>query len=154
MAGTLLAVPAIGFTTIFAVLRFPNFALSGLIAVGAYAGLMANTIGGWPLAATLPVAFLVSGAIGVATDKLMISGLRPAGPLAAAIGSIALALLMENVLRFTFGDRKGNLLKGVTVTTDEKDVEPVVLKLIVDIHDPVTVVTWTRDHHEVRRVEP
>lgn len=42
-------------------------------------------------------------------------------------------------LRFTFGDRKGNYLKGVTVTTDEKDVEPVVLKLFVDIHDPVTV---------------
>jgi hypothetical protein len=45
----------------------------------------------------------------------------------------------EVVLRFTFGDRKGALLKGVTVTTDEKGAEPVVLKLIVDIHDPVTV---------------
>lgn len=28
VAGTLLAVPAIGFTTIFAVLRFPNFAVA------------------------------------------------------------------------------------------------------------------------------
>lgn len=45
----------------------------------------------------------------------------------------------EVVLRFTFGDRKGNYLKGVTVTTDEKAAEPVVLKLYVEIHDPLTI---------------
>jgi len=45
----------------------------------------------------------------------------------------------EVVLHFTFGDRKGNYLKGVTVTTDDKTAEPVVLKLYVEIHDPLTV---------------
>jgi hypothetical protein len=45
----------------------------------------------------------------------------------------------EVVLRFTFGDRKGRYLKGVTVTTDDKSAEPVVLKLLVDIHDPLTI---------------
>jgi hypothetical protein len=45
----------------------------------------------------------------------------------------------EVVLRFTFGDRRGNYLKGVTVTTDDKTSEPVVLKLVVDIHDPLTI---------------
>lgn len=104
MAGTLLAVPAIGFTMIFAVLRFPNFAIGGMMAVGAYAGLVANTMVGWPLLLTLPAAFLVAGLIGVGTDRLMISGLRPSGPLAAAIGTIALGLLLENVLRFCFGN--------------------------------------------------
>ncbi len=104
MAGTLLAVPAIGFTAIFAVLRFPNFALGGMMAVGAYAGLVANTSYGWPLLATLPVAFLIAGAVGVLTDKTMISGLRPSGPLAAAIGTIAVGMLLENLLRFGFGN--------------------------------------------------
>lgn len=104
MAGTLLAVPAIGFTTVFAVLRFPNFALGGLIAVGAYAGWVANVFGGWPLLATLPAAFLVAGVVGLGTDKVAIRGLRPSGPLAAAIGSIALGLLLENALRFGFGN--------------------------------------------------
>lgn len=104
MAGTLLAIPAIGFTTIFAVLRFPNFAVGGMMAIGAYAGLVANTSGGWPLLLTLPLAFMVAGSIGVVTDKLMIGGLRPTGPLAAAIGTIALGLLLENILRFIFGN--------------------------------------------------
>lgn len=45
----------------------------------------------------------------------------------------------EVVLRFTFGDRKGDYLKTVTVTTDDKTAEPVVLKLLVDIHDPLTI---------------
>jgi branched-subunit amino acid ABC-type transport system permease component len=42
VSGTLLAVPAIGFTAIFAVLRYPNFAIGALATVGAYAGWMAN----------------------------------------------------------------------------------------------------------------
>jgi hypothetical protein len=43
------------------------------------------------------------------------------------------------VLHFSFGDRKGNYLKAVTVTTDDKNMEPVILKLYVEIHDPLTV---------------
>jgi hypothetical protein len=45
----------------------------------------------------------------------------------------------EVVLRFTFGDRRGSYLKGVTVTTDDKSAEPVVLKLFVDIREPLTI---------------
>ena len=45
VSGTLLAVPAIGFTAMFAVLRFPNFSVSG-------------------------VATLVSGALGAGTVLL------------------------------------------------------------------------------------
>ena len=104
MAGTQLAVPAIGFTAIFAVLRFPNFSIGGMIAVGAYTGLVANTQFGFPLFAAIPLAFLVAGAVGVVTDRTMISGLRPSGPLAAAIGTIAVGMLIENVLRFGFGN--------------------------------------------------
>ena len=38
MAGTILAIPAIGLTAIFAVLRFTNFALASHITIGAFAG--------------------------------------------------------------------------------------------------------------------
>ena len=53
----------------------------------------------------------------------------------------------EVTLRFTFGDRKGLYRKGVTVNTDEKTSEPVVLGLIVNIHEPVTIapsLVWWR----------
>ena len=45
----------------------------------------------------------------------------------------------EVVIRFGFGDRKGLFRKTVTVTTDDKTAEPVVLNLIIHIHDPVTL---------------
>ena len=41
MAGTILAVPAIGLTVIFAVLRFTNFALASHMTIGAFAGFVA-----------------------------------------------------------------------------------------------------------------
>ena len=38
VAGTVLAVPAIGFTAIYAVLRFPNFTVASHATIGAFAG--------------------------------------------------------------------------------------------------------------------
>ena len=46
MSGALLAVPAIGFTAMFAVLRFPNFSVSGIATLGAFAGYVAYGAGG------------------------------------------------------------------------------------------------------------
>src|SRR5882672_10018445 len=59
MAGTVLAVPAIGFTAIYAVLRFPNFALASHATIGAFGGYVANTAGGLPAWAAVAVANVV-----------------------------------------------------------------------------------------------
>ena len=64
VSGTLLAVPAIGFTAMFAVLRFPNFAVSGLATLGAFAGYLVYGAAG-SLVAALVVAFAVAGAVGL-----------------------------------------------------------------------------------------
>ncbi len=45
----------------------------------------------------------------------------------------------EVLLHFIFGDRKGYFHKTVAVTTDDKPNEPVVLNLLITIHDPVTI---------------
>lgn len=104
MAGAVLAVPAIGFTAIYAVLRFPNFAVGGMATVGAYAGLMANTALHLPAVAALLGAFVVAGLVGVLLDDTLLRPLRPAGALAAAIASVALNIVIENAIRFAFGN--------------------------------------------------
>lgn len=104
MAGAVLAVPAIGFTTIYAVLRFPNFAVGGLATLGAYLGLAANTGLGWPLALSLLAAAVGAGALGVALDEVALRRLRPGGALRAAIGSVALTIVIENAARFVWGN--------------------------------------------------
>jgi branched-chain amino acid transport system permease protein/neutral amino acid transport system permease protein len=104
MAGTILAVPAIGLTTIFAVLRFPNFAVASHATVGAFAGYVANVWFGLPILPAIVVAFLVAGLVGLATDELILKPFRSAGFITTAIGSIALTIALENAVRFIFGN--------------------------------------------------
>jgi len=104
VAGTLLAVPAIGFTAIFAVLRFPNFAVASHATIGAFAGYVANVYLGVPAIAAVAAAFIVAGLVGVLSDELVLRPLRPHGALTTAIASIALTLLLENMVRFGFGN--------------------------------------------------
>ena len=105
MTGTILAVPAIGLTVIFAVLRFTNFALASHMTIGAYAGFVANVALGLPVYLALAGAFLVAGLIGWLSDELVLKPFRSAGFITTAIGSIALTIALENVVRFIFANQ-------------------------------------------------
>ncbi|WP_205648563.1 branched-chain amino acid ABC transporter permease [Acuticoccus kandeliae] len=111
MTGALIAIPAIGFTAIFAVLRYPSFAIAGYITIGAFAGWSINVTLGLPIWAALPAAALVAACAAVATEQTIIARLRPSGALTAAIGSIAMNLVLENIVRFFYG----NDLRGFDV---------------------------------------
>lgn len=103
VSGTLLAVPAIGFTAMFAVLRFPNFSVSGIATLGAFAGYLAYGAG-LQLAGSLAAAFAVAGAVGLCFDRAAHLPLVKQGALPAAIASIASGLVLENVIRLGFGN--------------------------------------------------
>src|SRR5256714_4191530 len=104
MAGAILAVPAIGLTAIYAVLRFPNFALASHATIGAFAGYIANAKLGLPILPSVMVAFVAAGAVGVVTDEAVLKQFRPAGYITTAIASIALTIALENIVRFVFGN--------------------------------------------------
>ncbi|HWT09688.1 MAG TPA: branched-chain amino acid ABC transporter permease [Roseomonas sp.] len=104
IAGTILAVPALGFTAIFAVLNYPNFAIGALATVGAYAGWVGNTVFGLPMVAALPLAFAVAALAGLALQWAAVKPLESAGALMMAIASLAAGLVIENMLRFGFGN--------------------------------------------------
>jgi branched-subunit amino acid ABC-type transport system permease component len=104
MTGSMLMLPAIGFTTIFAVLRYPNFAVAGFATVGAFAGWVANVQWGLPAGLALVAAFLVAGAVGLLAEETALKPLRPSGALTVAIASVALTILLENLVRFFFGN--------------------------------------------------
>src|SRR5260221_1646882 len=104
IAGTILAVPAIGITAIYAVLRFPNFAIASTATNGAFAGYVANVRFGMPALAAIAVAFIAAGIVGVISDEYVLKPIRPTGLLAAAIASVALTIALENVVRFFFGN--------------------------------------------------
>lgn len=104
MAGAILAAPAIGLTAIYAVLRFPNFAVASHTTIGAFAGYCANVWLGLTLVPSAIVAFVVAGAVGVASDTLVLRPLRSAGLITATIASVALTIALENLVRLGFGN--------------------------------------------------
>lgn len=104
MAGAILAVPAIGLTAIYAVLRFPNFSVASHATIGAFAGYCANVWLGFSLIPAAVIAFLSAGAVGVASDTLVLRPLRPAGLITATIASVALTIALENLVRLGFGN--------------------------------------------------
>jgi branched-chain amino acid transport system permease protein len=104
MAGALLALPALGFNIIFAVLRISNFSIAAIITVGGYAGLIANTTLKQPIAISIIIAFLVAGIVGVVSDRIALKPLRRYGPISVAIASLAVNMILENIIRFAFGN--------------------------------------------------
>lgn len=104
VSGTILAVPAIGFTAIFAVLRYPNFAVGAIATAGAYAGWIANTTLGFGLEWSLVAAFAGAGFAALVIEWGAIRPLEPAGALMMAIASLAAGIVVENMIRFAFGN--------------------------------------------------
>lgn len=138
MAGTILAIPAIGLTALFAVLRFTNFALASHMTIGAYAGYMANATLGLPIVPALLAAFFVAGLVGWLSDEIVLKPLRAAGFITTAIGSIALTIALENLVRFGFGNqmrgydlplRRDWVINGLRVSPQQ--VENLVIAIIV-----------------------
>lgn len=103
--GSILAVPAIGFTAIYAVLRYANFTIASHATIGAYAGYVANVTLGLPAYVALGFAFLVPACSGVGVHIVALRPLlRQGGPLTAAIAAVAMTIALENVVRFIFGN--------------------------------------------------
>ncbi len=104
MAGAILTAPAIGFTAIYAVLRFPNFAVASHATIGAFAGYVANATLHFPLVPAAACAFLVAGVCGLGSDALVLRPLRRNSLVTATIASVALTIALENVVRLSFGN--------------------------------------------------
>jgi branched-subunit amino acid ABC-type transport system permease component len=104
VSGTLLAIPALGFSAIFAVLRFPNFAVGALATVGAYAAWTVNAPFGMPIPVAIAAAFVVAGVAGTLVEFGALERLGRGGALMKAIGSLAIAMVLENLVRFAFGN--------------------------------------------------
>ena len=158
ISGTLLAIPAIGFTAIFAVLRFPNFSVASHATIGAFAGYAANVWLGLPAAPALMAAFLVAALVGLLSDEVALKPLRPYGALTAAIASIALTIVLENLVRFGFGnDLRGYDLplmrdwRFLGVRVGPQQLQNLVLALVI-MATVFTALKYTRIGKAMRAV--
>src|SRR5260370_30125639 len=102
--GGILALPGVAFSLLWRLLRFPNFAVSTYLTVGAYVALMLNH----GVRASIEVAWIgalvVTGAVALLVDRVAFRPMRDRRPFSLAIASIGVAFVLENVVRFVWGN--------------------------------------------------
>ena len=103
VSAALIAPPAVAFSMLFAILRFPNFAIGGYIAVGAFAAYAANLWLGLPLWLAALVGMAVAAVVTWLSDVIVFRPMRGSSAVTLLVVSIALTLIIENVIRFIFG---------------------------------------------------
>src|ERR1051326_6114117 len=88
-AGAVYSLVAVGYSLVYGVLRFINFAHAASIAVGAYSYLVFYDYFGWPLIASFLLAIASTGLFGWVLEKLAYRPLRRSSPLAPLLSGIA-----------------------------------------------------------------
>src|SRR5688572_6255910 len=104
--GAIYALIALGYTMVYGVLRFINFAHSEVFMVGAFAGLyLAKWLPDGPLGsvAVLLGAMIVCALLGVLIERLAYRPLRGRSTLTALITAIGVSLLLQNLGQRIFG---------------------------------------------------
>ena len=104
VTGGILALPAVAFSVLWKLLRFPNFAVSAYLTIGAFAALAVNHGLGWRIEWAWLVALGATGGIAWAVDRAVFRPMRDRRPFALAIASIGVTFLLENAVRFVWGN--------------------------------------------------
>ena len=104
VTGGILALPSVAFSLLWKLLRFPNFAVSTYLTVGAFAAFAANHGWGWRIEWAWLSALAVTGAVAWAVDRVVFRPMRDRRPFALAIASIGVAFFLENAVRFIWGN--------------------------------------------------
>ena len=110
--GAIYALIALGYTMVYGVLRFINFAHGDVFMVGAFAGLyvapvvmkLSNNGPSWPGAfLVIAIAMAVCAILGIIIEKLAYRPLRDRPRLTVLITAIGVSLFLENFGQYAFG---------------------------------------------------
>ena len=105
--GAIYALIALGYTMVYGVLRFINFAHSDVFMAGAFVGYYMSRVlpehSLWGGLAAMAVAMIVCALLGVIIERLAYRPLRTRSKLTVLITAIGVSLFLENAGQFVFG---------------------------------------------------
>ena len=104
--GSLLFVISIGLSVTMGLMNFVNLAHGAFAMVGGYACVLAMTRLGVPFLATLPIAFLVSAAVGILLERTLYRRLYQATHLDQVLFSIGLVFMSIAATTYFFGPQQ------------------------------------------------
>ena len=68
--GSVYALIAVGYSLVYSILKFSNFAHGGVLMLGSYIGFFALTLLGIPFWLALPLAMIGAGLLGIINERL------------------------------------------------------------------------------------
>jgi branched-chain amino acid transport system permease protein len=125
IAGSIYALVAIGYTMVYGVLKFINFAHGDLAMVGAYVTFFLVKYMGLPILPSIGVALIAVAFVGILIEKIAYKPLRDAPRLAPLITAIAVSIFLQSAVMLLFGARtktislattKGMMFLGAYIT--------------------------------------
>jgi branched-subunit amino acid ABC-type transport system permease component len=143
VTASIVVLPAITFSILYGILRFPNFAVGAYLTVGAYVALAVERGLGWPIAASAAAALAATGVAAVAIDRLVFRPRRRSRPLTLLVMSIGIAFILENAVRFFWGNdlqsfdvpvRRPWVLGPVRLNADQLWIVAVAALFVVLVH--------------------
>jgi len=105
VTGSIYVLIAMGLTMVYRVLKFANFSHAELVTFGAYMAYIVNVSLGMNLFYAALAAFLLTGALGIATDRLVFRKLRKNGSnvISMMIASIGIGLVVRQSIQEKWG---------------------------------------------------
>lgn len=103
--GGIYALMAVGYSLVFSILNFSNFAYGAIIMLGSYIGYYSLTRAGLPFAAALALSMLGAGALCFLNERIAYSSLRKrnAPTLYFMISAMGTSIFLENMVYATIG---------------------------------------------------
>jgi len=103
IVGAIYAVVALGYSLVYSVLGFVNFAHGDLLAVGVYLCLFLSTGGlGLPLLIAIPVAVGITGLLAAGIGRLLLIPAAQKSSLAALLVAIGVSVILQSALAAVF----------------------------------------------------
>lgn len=104
ISGSIIALPAIAFTLMFSIMKFPNFAIGAYVTVGAFIILFFQKIVGLPIAVATILGMSATAIVAWLSDVIVFKPLRERSSVTLLIVSIAVAFILENIIRYIAGN--------------------------------------------------
>ena len=115
--GSMYGLLALGFHITYAVSNTVNFAQGSTMMLGAVLCFTFWVTLGWPLALAIPTALLLCAAWSVAVERLAVRPFVRTNSNSWLMATVALGIVLENIVLFTFGKDPRGFPAGVLTTT-------------------------------------
>lgn len=103
IAGSIYALIALGYTMVYGILKFINFAHGEILMIGAYAAYLMVDLFSMPLIPAMLVAMAFSAGFGVLIERVAYRPLRNSPRLSALITAMALSIFLQSLALLIFG---------------------------------------------------